>query len=362
MARFWQQFWLAAAAAAVLTGGLASPALADRHKDKDKAERCAKCEKHDKRDRDKGDEKKGHRGHGKDHDKKKHHRMMRMLFKGVDLSEKQHAALREIHKAHRKRRHAFWKEHGEEMRELWEEAREARREGEKDELKEVREEMHELFADAPWKQAVAAVRDELDDKQTAQFNENLKALKGKMKRRFHPRWDGGDDRGEKRRPDRKKHHGKKTDSKKHRMKDRDRDGHKAGHRGRMIRHLLKDVDLYDEQAKEIRQLVHKAREKRAKRGKHAKKMHHVRRAIHEARKNRDHAKIAELHEKLAEMHRQAAKRHDKRDGEKGDLLGKIRHKLTEEQQAQLKENLKELRKKRGHQHKKDDDKDGKDRR
>lgn len=130
---------------------------------------------------DKGDRKR--HGEGKHHERSPR-RMMKALFKDVDLTEDQREQVREIMGAGREEMEAWRDEHRDEMEDLRAQMREAHENKDKEQAAAVREKMQQLFESRPKPEDRAdEIRQILTPEQTEQFDANLEQIKQKMQER-----------------------------------------------------------------------------------------------------------------------------------------------------------------------------------
>ncbi|NBC10134.1 MAG: hypothetical protein GVY24_00165 [Planctomycetes bacterium] len=179
-------------AATVLGAGVALAAPeGDEQPDRPKRERAERDG--DQPERDKHDK---HRDRG--------HRVMAALFRDIELTDAQKEELREIGQAHRKQVKAWHDEHREELDAIREKMRQARKDQDREAAKAAHEEFKALLETRPKPDAAfAEMRDVLaTDEDKAQFDENLEAIKQRMKERRErgpregrrPHRDGNDKR------------------------------------------------------------------------------------------------------------------------------------------------------------------------
>ncbi|MEX0654571.1 MAG: Spy/CpxP family protein refolding chaperone [Phycisphaeraceae bacterium] len=116
----------------------------------------------------------------------------------------------------------------------------------------------------------------------------------------------------------------------------------------MLRHLLDDLDLTDEQKASIRDALHKAREqRRAWWQEHGEAMRHLRHAIHEARQAGDREQFRQHWARLGELMFDAP--------ESGAVIEDVQSILTDEQREKLDENWKAARERMRERRRDDDD-------
>lgn len=128
------------------------------------------------------------------------------------------------------------------------------------------------------------------------------------------------------------------------------DGKRKGprhHPGQVFRHLLRDLDLSDEQKTEIRDILKANGDKmREYRESNKEKIDEIREQMKAAREAKDREKMKQLHEQLKAIH-------EGRPVKMGEVTDQIRTKLTAEQRetfdervAEMKEKIEEAREKR----------------
>ena len=115
-------------------------------------------------------------------------RMVRQLFKDIELSAEQRQEVRDVMQEHREGVQKWREDNEQEIKKLREQMRDARREQDRDAAVAAFEELLKLSEDRPKPEDLLEdIRGELSDEQVKQFNKNVEAIKEKAKDRMEDR-------------------------------------------------------------------------------------------------------------------------------------------------------------------------------